>query len=158
MWSPCFFFADQMCGLQRTSHLLWRRQFLLLLSYMKRHWRSSSINRNITVYTYRLNIMSTLSRLPNFDGKGNVNRFLNRVELFIKEKNLKGEEAAQILASRLDEPAFNVYMHLPSKEKNDVEMIKRELRQRYDRKKRKEKSLWSKMSHIFRFHWNSDDQ
>ena len=74
--------------------------------------------------------------MPTFDGSGNVNRFINRMECHLKVKKLEGEEAAAVIASRLEEPAFNVYMRLSTNDKKDVDKIKKELRRQYDTKKK----------------------
>ena len=53
--------------------------------------------------------MSSDKKVVTFNGKGDVNYFIAKTELYIKLKKLEDEEAAMCLASRLEEPAFNVF-------------------------------------------------
>ena len=91
----------------------------------------SSSNTNVDMCRHDMCMRHVQRRVPVFDGKGDVNIFIFRIESHIKVKKLEGEDAAILLASRLEEPAFNVYMHLSTDDKKDVEKIKKELRGQY---------------------------
>lgn len=67
-----------------------------------------------------------------FNGKGDVNAFILKVELHSKLKKYVGEDAAVFLASRLQEPAFNVYMRMSEEDKKDAAKIKAELKKQYE--------------------------
>ena len=77
--------------------------------------------------------MASSKKVEYFDGKGDVNAFIVKVELYNKLKKYAGEDAATSLASRLQEPAFNVYMRMSEDDRKDVEKIKTELKKQYER-------------------------
>ena len=54
--------------------------------------------------TITLERNDVLQKVEYFDGKGDVNAFIVKVELYNKLKKYKGEDAAASLASRLQEP------------------------------------------------------
>ena len=74
---------------------------------------------------YYLNMTSYSNSTPSnnvvFNGKGEVDAFIAKIELYNKLKKYEGEEeeAAALLPSRLEEPAFNVCLRLSSDEKKD---------------------------------------
>ena len=68
--------------------------------------------------------MAASNKLPVFNGKGDVNAFIVKMGLHIALKKVDNEEAAMTLASRLEEPAFNVYMRLSTADQKDIEKIK----------------------------------
>ena len=54
--------------------------------------------------------MASSKNVLTLNGHGDVNIFIVKLELYIKLKKLEGEDAAMMLASRLD----GVYMRLPA--------------------------------------------
>ena len=76
--------------------------------------------------------MDKISKQDRFDGKGDVNAFIKKMELYIALKEYTEEKAAQALASHLVLPAFNVYMRMSVEDQKDVEKIKKELREQYE--------------------------
>ena len=75
---------------------------------------------------------SSANKLPSFDGKGDVMAFLMKMSLHIRLKKVTGEEAAMLLASRLEEPAFTVYMRMPDTDKSDIKKIEAALKKQYE--------------------------
>lgn len=75
--------------------------------------------------------MASSKKVEYFDGKGDVNSFLVKARLYNKLKKYEGEDAAVSLASRLQEPAFNVYLRMSDEDKKDVEKIEAELKKQY---------------------------
>ena len=71
---------------------------------------------------------SSSKNVTMFNGKGDVNSFIVKTDLYIKLKKLEDEDAAMLLASRLEEPAFNVYLRMSDDDKKNIETIKTELR------------------------------
>ena len=76
--------------------------------------------------------MASSKKVEYFDGKGDVNAFIVKVELYNKLKKYVGEDAAVSLASRLQEPAFNVYLRMSEEDRKDVEKVKAELKKQYE--------------------------
>ena len=68
----------------------------------------------------------------SFDGTGNVNEFIAKVELRSALKKYEGEQLAMALASHLQGNAFDVYLRMPDDEKTDALRIKAELRSEYE--------------------------
>ena len=89
---------------------------------------------------------SATSKLPSFNGKGDVNAFLVKMGLHIKLKKVEGEEAACLLASRLEEPAFTVYMRMSEADKADIEKIKTALKKQYETGERDREQALSLLS------------
>ena len=81
--------------------------------------------------------MEKSSKRDRFDGKGDVNAFIKKMELYIALKEYTGVKAAQALASNLDLPAFNVYLRMSDDDQKDVEKLKEALKQRLDRVKQR---------------------
>ena len=79
----------------------------------------------------RILAMESSKKVTTFNGKGDVNVFLTKIDLYNQLKNYAGEQAAVSLASRLEEPAFNVYMRMSEEDRKDIEKIKTELRSQY---------------------------
>ena len=67
------------------------------------------------------------NKYKSFYGSGKVREFITKVELQSSLKGYTGLKAAQNIASRLEGPAFDVYMRLPEDDKKDAEKIKQEL-------------------------------
>ena len=72
------------------------------------------------------------SKLDRFDGKGDVNAFIKKMELLIAMKGYEGEKAAQAMASQLELPAFNVYLRMSADDQKDVAKLKAELKKQYE--------------------------
>ena len=75
--------------------------------------------------------MASSTKVEFFNGKGDENAFIVKVDLYNKLKKYEGEDAAVSLASRLHEPAFNVYLRMSEEDRNDAEKIKTELKKQY---------------------------
>ena len=75
--------------------------------------------------------MASSKKVETFNGKGDVNVFLVKVDLYNKLKKYEDEEAAVSLASRLQEPAFNVYLRMSEADRKDINKIKTELKKQY---------------------------
>ena len=67
------------------------------------------------------------TKQKSFNGTGNVREFLTKVELQSSLKGYTGLKAAWHIASKLEGPAFDVYLRLPEDDKKDVAKIKKEL-------------------------------
>ena len=63
------------------------------------------------------------AKCAEFDGKGDVNIFLTKVELVASIKGHANEKKAQFVASKLSGPAFDVYMRLSDDDKKDFDKI-----------------------------------
>ena len=61
------------------------------------------------------------------DGSGNVRTFLTKIELEAALKGYGDEKKAQFAASKLNGPAFDVYMRLSDADKNDYDKLKEEM-------------------------------
>ena len=68
-----------------------------------------------------------------FNGEGNVKEFIVKVELHSSIKGYTGEKRTQDLASRLDGPAFDVYMRLSTENRKNVEKIREELLKEFEK-------------------------
>ena len=73
------------------------------------------------------------NKIKVFNGEGNVKEFLTKVELHSALNGYSGEKSAQNLASRLEGPAFDVYIRLATEDKNDFDKIKAELLKEFER-------------------------
>lgn len=69
----------------------------------------------------------------SFSGKGDVNAFIKKMELLIALKGYEGEKAAQAMASKLEQPAFNVYLRMTDADQKDIEKLKTELKKQYEK-------------------------
>ena len=76
--------------------------------------------------------MASSHKVEMFSGKGDVNAFLVKIDLYNKLKKYTGEDAAVLLGSRLEEPAFNVYLRMLEEDRKDIEKIKAELKKQYE--------------------------
>ena len=65
--------------------------------------------------------------MQNYDGSSDIKVFLEKVDLHSALKGYDAAKSAQNLGSKLEGPAFNVYLRLSEAEKKDVEKIKEEL-------------------------------
>ncbi len=75
------------------------------------------------------------SKVKCFDGSGNVKVFIEKVSIHSSLKGYDGEKAAQNLASKLEGPAFDVYMRLSCEDKKKPEKIKSELLKEFEKGK-----------------------
>lgn len=73
------------------------------------------------------------AKCAEFDGKGDVNIFLTKVELVASIKGHANEKKAQFVASKLSGPAFDVYMRLSDDDKKDFDKIKEQLKKEFER-------------------------
>ena len=76
--------------------------------------------------------MESSKKVTAFNGKGDVNVFLMKVDLYNQLKGYDGETAAVSLASRLEEPAINVYMRMSVDDRKDIKKVQKELRKQYE--------------------------
>ena len=76
--------------------------------------------------------MESSSKPNSFNGKGDVNLFIKKVQLWIALKGYTEEKAAQALASRLEKPAFNVYLRMSEDDQKDIKKVIKELKQQYE--------------------------
>ena len=76
--------------------------------------------------------MAGSNKVEMFSGKSDVNAFLVKIDLYNKLKKYTDEDAAVLLASRLQEPAFNVYLRMSEDDRKDIEKIKTELKKQYE--------------------------
>ena len=76
--------------------------------------------------------MASAKQALTFNGKRDVNTFITKTELYIKLKKLEGEDAAMLMASRLDDPAFHIYLLLSEEDKKDIAKIKEELKRQHE--------------------------
>ena len=76
--------------------------------------------------------MALAKQVITFNGKGDVNTFIIITELYIKLKKLEGEDATMLIASRLEDPAFHIYLRLSEEDKKSIARIKEELKKQYD--------------------------
>ena len=63
-----------------------------------------------------------------FDGTGEVNKFVTKVELQASLKGHADEKKAQFIASKLNGPALDIYMRLSADDKKDAAKIIADLR------------------------------
>ena len=73
------------------------------------------------------------AKCTEFDGKGNVNVFLTKVELIASIKGHADEKKAQFVASKWSGPAFDVYMRLSEEDKKSFDVIKEQLKKEFER-------------------------
>ena len=67
-----------------------------------------------------------------FDGTGDVNKFIAKMEVVISLKGLEDEQQAQALASKLEDKAFDVYLRMSAEDRKNVETLKGELRKEFE--------------------------
>ena len=71
--------------------------------------------------------------LEVFNGNGNGNTFIEKVNIYAAFKGHENEKKAQLVASYLDGAAFDVYMRLSADEKKNPDTIKDELLKEFQR-------------------------
>ena len=81
-----------------------------------------------------------------FNGTGDVRSFITKVELYSSLKSYTGEKCAQALASKLEGPAFDVYLRLTSEDRKDVNKITAELLKEFERGRRNREEALSELS------------
>ena len=67
------------------------------------------------------------SNIEVFNGNGNVNTFIEKVNIYSAFKGHENEKKAQLVASYLDGAALDVYMRLSADEKKNPDTIKDEV-------------------------------
>ena len=85
-----------------------------------------------TVTLLSLNLKMEVKTLV-FNGEGDVRDFITKVELYSALKGYTEEKCAQNLASRLEGPAFDVYLRLNQEDKKKVNRLKEELLKEFER-------------------------
>ena len=80
--------------------------------------------------------MDSLHGKLTFDGTGDIQVFLTKVEIQSSLKGYTGEKLAQAIAGRLEGPAFDVYLRMPSDDRKDASKIQAELLKEFERGKR----------------------
>ena len=78
-------------------------------------------------------IIKMENKIKSFNGQGNLTEFVTKVELHSALKGFTGEKKAQNLASRLEGPAFDVYLRLSAEERKDFDQIKGELLKEFEK-------------------------
>ena len=73
--------------------------------------------------------MKAMKKITEFNGSGNVERWIDRFELAVEIDGVVKE--AQVLSMYLSEAAYDVWKNLPEKEKGDAKMIKAALRRTF---------------------------
>ena len=68
-----------------------------------------------------------------FNRTGNVKEFLTKVELQSQLKGYAGKKAAQHIVSRLEGPAFKVYLCLSDDHRKDTKQVRKELSKEFER-------------------------
>ena len=64
------------------------------------------------------------SKIEIFNGSGNINTFIEKVNIYAAFKGHEGEKEAQLIASYLDGASFDVYLRLSSDEKKIPKPLK----------------------------------
>ncbi len=89
---------------------------------------------------------SAQGKSATFDGTGDVRSFIAKVELYSSLKSYTGEKCAQALASKLEGPAFDVYLRLSSDDRKDAGKITAELLKEFERGRRNREEALSELS------------
>ena len=89
---------------------------------------------------------SAQGKSASFNGTGDVRSFITKVELYSALKGYTGEKCAQALASRLEGPAFDIYLQLSTEERKDVNKIAEELLKEFEPGKRNREEAISELS------------
>ena len=77
--------------------------------------------------------MEAASKVKSFNGIGDVKVFITKVELEASLKGYNDEKKAQYMASKLDGPAFDVYIRQSVDDKKQFTKIKDELLKEFER-------------------------
>ena len=67
-----------------------------------------------------------------FNGDGDISGFITKVELYSALKEYDDEKRAQNLASRLEGPAFDVYLRLDQDDRKNINKLKDELLKEFE--------------------------
>ena len=123
------------------------RPFLCSLLRYSRHIRNliRVSYGNITTNEYT-KMDSAQRKSATFDGTGDVCSFIAKVELYSSLKSYTGEKCAQALASKLQGPAFDVYLCLSSDDRKDASKITAELLKEFECGKRNREEALSELS------------
>ena len=68
-----------------------------------------------------------------FNGDGDIAEFITKIELYSALKEYNDEKRAQNLASRLEGPAFDVYLRLDQDDRKNVDKLKEKLLKEFER-------------------------
>ena len=90
-----------------------------------------------------------------FDGQGDVKAFITKVALHCSLKGYTAEKKAQALASKLEGPAFDVYLRLSNEDKQKSEKIEAELLKEFERGRSNREEALSQLSGRKREHSES---
>ena len=72
-------------------------------------------------------------KINKFSGIGNVTNFIEKIDLLASLKDYDEEKQAKLLASYLDDAAFDVYMRLPADDRKNPNKIKDELLKEFNK-------------------------
>ena len=89
---------------------------------------------------------SAQGKSVTFNRTGDVRSFITKAELYSSLKNYTGEKCAQALASKLEGPAFDVYLRLSSEDRKDANKITAELLKEFERGRRDREEALSELS------------
>ena len=90
----------------------------------------------VTFLAHNINKMATSTgkvKCDEFNGTGDVKVFLTKVDIVASIKGYTDEKKAQFLASKLLQPAFDVYMRLSDDDKKDFDKVKAELLKEFEK-------------------------
>ena len=77
---------------------------------------------------------------------GDVQAFLTKVEIHAALKGYTGEKPPQTLASKLEGPAFDVYLRLSAEDRQDPEKLRAELTAEFEKGKRNREEALSELA------------
>ena len=86
------------------------------------------------------------SSILSFTGNGDVQAFLAKIDIHAALKGYTGEKLAQALASKLEGPAFDVYLRLSTEDRKDPEKLKAELKREFEKGKRNREEALSELA------------
>ena len=91
--------------------------------------------------------MATSKKVEVFTGREDVNKFITKCDLHCNLKDYVDEKKAAFIASRLEVPAFDVYMSLTADQKKNPEEIKTALVNSFDNAKRNREVAIEELMH-----------
>ena len=91
--------------------------------------------------------MATSKKVEVFTGREDVNKFITKCDLHCNLKDYVDEKKAAFIASRLEVPAFDVYMSLTADQKKNPEEIKTALVNSFDNAKRNREVAIAELMH-----------
>ena len=90
--------------------------------------------------------MASMNSAPTFDGTGDVQAFVTKVELIASVKEYTGEKLAAVLASKLNGSALDIYLRMSEEDKKSAEKIKEELLKEFQRGNRDREEALAELS------------